>query len=441
MARREAPNLFMGSYKPGHSFTQYTVRKGITLSESSSRELQSIVEFATRNTTKPTSDWIHDDVAMDYDLALASRDTLGPSSGNFKDPDELRNHEEDYALFPGRVSGFVLKSHKWINMDVDKLSSKHDSRLWEHLQLPFGYKDALLSLLEVHIRPEGLVQSDFDLVEGKRTGATVLLHGPPGVGKTLTAEAIALYTRRGLYSFTCGDLGEGTTEIQKNLATILYRGYKWGCILLLDEADVFFLERASDSIERNRVISIFLRHMEDYPGIWFLTTTRTKEIDRAIVSRITLSLFYPPPNREATGKIWQSYLKEIQRFVPDTRADETNVLVTKSTRNWWKNKYDEAIKNERAWWNGRQIQNSFRRAVALAMYSESQNQNQQPGMSGGKPQNSRTVRLNCKHFEAVDSLNRSFQEQLGDMLLPGHTIMPAQDEGMESDDSEEYEVP
>ena len=439
MAQKEAPRLFLRqSYSAsGKGFEPWSIDKGITLYESSSREIREFLRSVTPN--GPLSELVHDDIAMDYNLALERRDTLGPSSTRFKEPDELQNNEEDFALFPRRVNGFVLKHQKWVNMDVNKLQCcKHDSQLWEHLQLPAGYKDALLSLLEVQVRPEGFAPSDFVSLEGKGTGTVVLLHGPPGVGKTSTAEAIARYTGRGLYSFTCGDLGQGTTDINNNLATILHRGYKWGCVLLLDEADVFFLERASDSIERNSVISVFLQQIEYYPGILFLTTNRTKEIDRAIASRVTLALFYPPLNKEATGKIWQSCMKDIQRFVPVALAGETTVRVTPSTRKWWKDKYDESIKEDRAWWSGRQIQNSFRRAVALAMYSESQSQGQR---HGGRTQNAKIVGLNCKHFEAVDSLDRSFQEQLGDMLFTGHTIMPAKDEGSNDDDSEEYETP
>ncbi|KAL8795042.1 MAG: hypothetical protein Q9195_002490 [Heterodermia aff. obscurata] len=444
MARQEAPKLFLGDHPRKSVYIPHAISKGITLSQSKSKEIESILNFVYR--TRPEQrDLVHDDVAMDYDLALANRDTLGLSSAKFKDPDALKNNEEDYALFPRRVSGFVLKDHKWVNVSVDKLEvCKHESELWDHLQLPVGYKDALLSLMEVHVRPEGFVQSDFDLVKAKGIGTTVLLHGHPGVGKTFTAEAIALYTGRALYSFTCGDLGEDITDIVDNLQTILYRGYKWGCILVLDEADVLFLERTSDSIERNRVISIFLRLIEEYPGIWFLTTNRAKEIDRAIVSRVTLPLFYPPLNREATGKIWQSCLKDIHRFVPNTTAGETRVVIKiqSSTRKWWKGKYDEAINKHKAWWSGRQIQNSFRRAVALAMYEcQSQNRRQMNGMDRGSAQNEKTVRVNCGHFDAVESLDRCFHEHLEDMVLPGHVIMPAKDENPDNGDSEEYETP
>jgi MoxR-like ATPase len=42
--------------------------------------------------------------------------------------------------------------------------------------------------------------SDYeDIIAGKRGGSVFLLHGPPGVGKTLTAEAIAEVLHRPLY--------------------------------------------------------------------------------------------------------------------------------------------------------------------------------------------------------------------------------------------------
>jgi hypothetical protein len=43
-------------------------------------------------------------------------------------------------------------------------------------------------------------------------------------------------------------------------------------VLLLDEADVFMQSRDSKSLERNKLVAIFLRLLEYFEGILFLTT-------------------------------------------------------------------------------------------------------------------------------------------------------------------------
>lgn len=45
-----------------------------------------------------------------------------------------------------------------------------------------------------------------DIVEGKGQGLVCLLHGPPGVGKALTAECVAEYVKRPLYMVSSGDV-------------------------------------------------------------------------------------------------------------------------------------------------------------------------------------------------------------------------------------------
>lgn len=68
-------------------------------------------------------------------------------------------------------------------------------------------------------------------------GVIILLHGEPGVGKTSTAECIADYTSRPLYPITCGDIGETADEVERNLEKTFQLAHKWGCVLLLDEAE------------------------------------------------------------------------------------------------------------------------------------------------------------------------------------------------------------
>ncbi|CAJ2508872.1 Uu.00g138980.m01.CDS01 [Anthostomella pinea] len=115
---------------------------------------------------------------------------------------------------------------------------------------------------------------EIDLVHGKGRGTIILLQGPPGVGKTSTAECVASHTGRPLFPITCGDLGSSAKEVEESLRSSFDLAHKWGAVLLLDEADVFLMERNKAELERNGVVSVFLRVLEYYPGILLLTTNR-----------------------------------------------------------------------------------------------------------------------------------------------------------------------
>jgi SpoVK/Ycf46/Vps4 family AAA+-type ATPase len=66
-------------------------------------------------------------------------------------------------------------------------------------------------------------------------GCIFLLHGPPGVGKTLTAEAIAEMLHKPLYSVTVGELGTQTGHLEQNLRDILEVASAWDAVILIDE--------------------------------------------------------------------------------------------------------------------------------------------------------------------------------------------------------------
>ena len=86
------------------------------------------------------------------------------------------------------------------------------------------------------------------------------------------------------------DLGLDPSEIESNLTNVLDMTTKWKCVLLLDEADVFLEARSNHDLERNKLVSIFLRILEYYEGFLFLTSNRVEEIDAAFESRIHLNL-------------------------------------------------------------------------------------------------------------------------------------------------------
>lgn len=82
-----------------------------------------------------------------------------------------------------------------------------------------------------------------------------LLHGVPGVGKTATAEAVAQENKRPLFSITCGDLGIEPVDVERNLTRIFRLASLWDCVLLLDEADIFFTRRTPTDLQRNALVT------------------------------------------------------------------------------------------------------------------------------------------------------------------------------------------
>ena len=173
------------------------------------------------------------------------------------------------------------------------------------LVLPIDTKEMLMGFVESQVE----TQTTFDdVIQGKGKGINMLLSGPPGVGKTLTAESVAESMHIPLYMMSAGDLGTKPHEVELNLRNILEMVAKWNAILLLDECDVFLEARTSHDLERNKLVSIFLRTLEYYEGILFLTTNRVSNMDTAFQSRIHVSMAYPNLTSSSRRQIWKTFL-------------------------------------------------------------------------------------------------------------------------------------
>jgi AAA+ superfamily predicted ATPase len=143
-----------------------------------------------------------------------------------------------------------------------------------------------------------------DIVSGKSGGTTILCKGAPGLGKTLTAEVYSEVVGRPLYRVHSGQLGITAETVEMNLDKILKRAQRWGAVMLIDEADVYIRQRAND-IEHNAVVASFLRTLEYFHGLLFLTTNRVGDVDDAIASRCIATIVYEPPSHEGARRIWE----------------------------------------------------------------------------------------------------------------------------------------
>lgn len=197
------------------------------------------------------------------------------------------------------IKVFDLRAHEFLWVHADNLTPYvYDKSLRDKLVLPSTHRD----LLDVLTTDIGAFVDDF--IEGKSAGNVILCKGVPGVGKTLTAEVYAELIERPLYSIHSGELGTTPEAIEKNLRVIFQRGKRWGCVLLLDEADVFVVRRGS-SIEQNAIVAEFLRTLEYFDGLLFMTTNRPDDIDEAIISRCAAVIDYAPPCPDDTAAIWR----------------------------------------------------------------------------------------------------------------------------------------
>ncbi|CAG8416467.1 unnamed protein product [Penicillium salamii] len=284
-------------------------------------------------------------------------------------------------LLPATIPGFGFHDKKWISLSVENIQEiTWNEEAFKHLVLKSTKKELIKALVAKHTA----AGDSNDVIEGKGNGLILLLHGGPGTGKTLTAESVAELTRRPLYRVTCGDIGTNAEEVERYLESVLYLGTIWQCVVLLDEADVFLEERTQQDLQRNALVSVFLRVLEYYSGILILTSNRIGTFDEAFKSRVQLTLHYPDLDESSRRRIWSNFITRIHHTNPHAKADQ--IL----------EKIDELAKFEL---NGREIRNNLRTSILLAEFR-------------GHP-------LQYSHLMDVIDVSNEFMQYLRD--IHGHT--------------------
>lgn len=207
---------------------------------------------------------------------------------------------------------FHLTMHQYFWVHTAYLTEYvYQPELKEKLILPEEHTD----LIDVLTAESAALQEDF--IEGKSGGTTVMCQGVPGTGKTLTAEVYAEVTKKPLYKLHSGQLGTNAAEVEKELTEALRRAERWNAVMLIDEGDVYVRARAQD-LEQNAVVGVFLRTLEYFNGLLFITTNRGEDIDDAILSRCIAIIEYQKPGEAERVKLWRTLSDQFKLPMSDT---------------------------------------------------------------------------------------------------------------------------
>lgn len=294
--------------------------------------------------------------------------------------------EEELLIASPVVLGFAFSEKLWLEFSLSGIDEiKWNSEAFSSLVLPPRIKQNLKGLVSSH--RFNAARTIDDVIQGKGKGLNVVLHGPPGVGKTLTGESIAEYLKCPLYAVSAGELGTNSRTLETDLNRIMDITHSWGAILLLDEADVFLEARQPQDVMRNSLVSVFLRLTEYYQGILFLTTNRVETFDEAFQSRIHMGIRYENLSAKARREIWKWHVGKVEsmRDAEDKKIEEKKVkaengkekdgadtgedtgTVSKSgeiVKPFSEADFDELSKRTM---NGRQIKNTVKTSQAIAL--------------------------------------------------------------------------
>lgn len=214
------------------------------------------------------------------------------------DEDQEQTNRVELPVHP-YIGAFDLDKHNWIQIHTANLQDyEWNDTLKEKLVIKREDKE----LIELLMNQSG--RRIEDIIKGKMPGVIVLATGAPGIGKTLTAEVFSETIQKPLYNVQCSQLGISVDKIESKLETILDRASRWGAILLIDEADVY-IRRRGDDIEQNAIVGVFLRLIEYYRGVLFMTSNRGDVVDDAIISRATAWVKYELPDTDQLREIWK----------------------------------------------------------------------------------------------------------------------------------------
>jgi hypothetical protein len=242
---------------------------------------------------------LHPDVPSDNSTRRIDDLNAEPeTSGNLPDEGYL-------LLLPPTIHGYDMYQHEWTELLVSKIADVvWNERAFKQLALPRDSIAMLKTMTRIQTRhdPEPYRNNS------RHNEQILLLHGGPGTGKTFAAEAIAEVTRRPVYQISCSRIISEPQKAELSLKAISVLCNTWNCVAVMEDADIFFEQRATGQMEHNAMVLTLIRSLELFQSTLILTTNRMDTFDKSLFSRCHLIVHFEPLTEESRGVVWRNLI-------------------------------------------------------------------------------------------------------------------------------------
>jgi AAA+ superfamily predicted ATPase len=270
----------------------------------------------------PDRAWVDDQINDRVASAASVLQQMGGALGaghrlTFTQLDQIRKSLPALGGDPSHAA------RRLVTGDLDRLTTRiRPTRSWDDLVLPVEDFERV-RMVAARYRHRDTVLDEWGFKPIPSAGVVAMFSGPPGTGKTMSAEVIAADLGLDLFKVNLATMvSKYIGETEKNLEQLFDVADTGNVVLLFDEADSIFGKRSevSDAQDRyaNLEVSYLLQRIERFDGLVILTTNLSSNIDNAFLRRIHVVVDFQAPDEGERRTLW---LKALPSDAPQNDVD------------------------------------------------------------------------------------------------------------------------